>query len=98
MDDLADKDVYGLVHETLEYGFVIPSRHAKEQMEARHYSMADVRNILKRGSISKREVDDDRRCYSFQGNDLEGHPGEIVIELNAGARKMVIVTVKGGVR
>ena len=67
-------------------------------MQERNYSTTDVRNILKNGKITKREVDDNRRCYTFAGDDLEGHPGEVVIQLMAGARKMVIITVKGGVK
>ncbi|PKN53054.1 MAG: hypothetical protein CVU55_03695 [Deltaproteobacteria bacterium HGW-Deltaproteobacteria-13] len=98
MDDLSDKDIIDIIKETLEYGYVIPSKHARSQMSSRSYSMADVKNILKNGKITKKELNDDHRCYTFMGNDLEGHPGGVVIELNISSRKMVIITVKGGVK
>lgn len=98
MDDLTDKDVIDIVKETLNYGYVIPSKHARKQMEDRRYFMRDVKFILKNGRISKREeLNNNLRGYTFKGNDLEGHPGEVVIALDAAARKMVIITVKGGV-
>jgi ribulose bisphosphate carboxylase small subunit len=98
MDDLTDKEVSDIIKETLEYGYVIPSSHAKDQMFKRGYSIADVRYILESGTIIKKELTNDQRCYTFKGNDLDGHPGEVVISLNAGGRKMVIITVKGGVK
>ena len=99
MDDLTDKEVIDIIKETLEYGYVIPSRHAKEQMFNRGYSISDLRFILKNGKIIKREkLDNNQRGFTFKGNDLQGHPGEVVISLDAGARKMVIITVKGGVK
>ncbi|MCX5830542.1 MAG: DUF4258 domain-containing protein [Deltaproteobacteria bacterium] len=98
MDDLTKKEISDIIQETLEYGYVIPSKHAKDQMLKRSYSITDVRYILKNGKIIKEELYNNQRCYTFKGNDLEGHPGEVVISLNAGARKMVIITVKGGVK
>ncbi len=98
MDDLTDKEVIDIIKETLEYGYLIPSKHARTQMLKRNYSITDVKNILKNGTISKREIDKSHRCYTLKGNDLEGHPGEVVIELYASARKIVIITVKGGVK
>ena len=98
MDDLTDKEVSNIIQETLEYGYVIPSSHAKDQMRNRSYSVTDVRYILKNGNIIKKEITENKRCYTFRGNDLDGHPGEVVIELYASARKMVIITVKGGVK
>jgi Domain of unknown function (DUF4258) len=98
MDDLTDKEVSRIIKESLEYGYFILSKHSRIQMSKRNYSVPDIKNILLNGTISKREVAKDHRCYTFKGNDLEGHPGEVVIELNAGARKLVIITVKGGVK
>lgn len=98
MDNLTEKEVSDIIQETVEYGAVIPSQHAKTQMLKRGYSITDVKYILKTGKITKREIDDNRRCYTFAGDDLEGHPGEVVIQLMASARKMVIITVKGGVK
>lgn len=98
MDDLTDKEVIDVVKETIDYGYVIPSRHARKQMEDRRYSIKDVKFILKNGRISKKEeLNNNLRGYTFKGNDLEGHSGEVVIALDAAARKMVIITVKGGV-
>jgi hypothetical protein len=98
MDDLTEKEVSNIIIETLKYGDVILSKHARHQMQDRGYSMPDVKNIIKNGEITKREIKNDNRCYTFKGQDLDGYPGEVVIALNAGARKIVIITAKGGVK
>ncbi|MCK9362115.1 MAG: DUF4258 domain-containing protein [Syntrophales bacterium] len=97
MEALSEEELKKIILEIFDHGSVIPSKHARERMRERGYSMADVRNILKHGALKKIEFIMNSHCYHLYGEDLEGHPGAVVTALISNL-KIVIVTVMGGVK
>ena len=66
-------------------------------MRERGYHLSDVRHILKHGILQKTELHSESYLYHLHGEDLDGHPGTVVTALIS-KLKIVIVTVKGGVK
>jgi hypothetical protein len=63
-------------------------------MPERGYSFRDIIYILKNGSLTETAIHKGHPRCTFCGDDLDGHSGEIVIELRENKRKIIIITVK----
>jgi len=98
MDELSEERLRSLIDDALRNGYVVPSKHAREQMPLRNYSMADIIYIIRNGSYVGADLREGRYGYTFEGDDIEGHPGCVVVGFNETLDKMIIVTVKGGVK
>lgn len=97
MEALSEEELKKTILEIFDHGSVIPSEHAREMMRERGYYMADVKHILKHGTLKKTELIKKIYRYHLYGEDLEGHPGVVVSALISNL-KIVIVTVMGGVK
>ena len=98
MDQLSHKDAANLIREILQYGSVVFSKHAREQMRSRGYHAQDVYHILKHGEVKKIEENPKGQPkYHVHGEDIEGHKG-IVVTAIANMGRLIIVTVLGGVK
>lgn len=95
MKSLPEPELKNLIRDILNNGDLVPSRHARERMQLRKYSLADVRHILKNGALLQSELNEEQFRYTLRGEDLEGDPGEVVITIQGS--RIVIITVKGGV-
>jgi len=85
------------IREILQSGHVLVSRHAKEMMRERGYTLGDVLFILEHGAVTKREEGQNRQYrYHVHGDDLEGHKGIVIVAIIR-RDKLAIVTVLGGV-
>ncbi len=98
MDELSEENIKKVIQEILKDGDVIPSKHAREKMSERTYSFTDVKHILRNGTLTEKTLHKKQYRYTFCGKDLEGHPGEVVVELRENTGKIIIITVKGGVK
>ena len=98
MDQLSSKDAENLIREILQYGSVVFSKHAREQMCSRGYDAQDVYHILKHGEVKKIEQNPEGQPkYHVHGEDIEGHKGIVVTAIESAGR-LIIVTVLGGVK
>jgi len=75
-------------------GTIIPSRHAKERMKERGYSIRDVMHIISNGNLVEavfnKELENWK--YTFRGEDLEDTKGGVVASI-AKHYKCIIITV-----
>ncbi|MDD2671854.1 MAG: DUF4258 domain-containing protein [Syntrophales bacterium] len=95
--DITAEDLHQRILDILEYGSILYNNpHLFERMRQRGYSIADVYHILKNGKILKFEKQGTER-YNCQvhGEDLEGSKGAVVTIVMK-RRRMLIVTVLGG--
>lgn len=98
MDELPKENITKVINEILKDGDVIFSTHSREKMSERSYSFADVKHILRNGILTETALHKKQYRYTFCGKDLDDHPGEVVIELRENTGKIIIITVKGGVK
>jgi len=96
MGTSVEEEIKRVIQEILNEGSVIPSKHARQRMSERGYSFSDIKHILKTGRVSESGTQKDR--HTVCGEDLDGHPGEVVVELRRSSKKMIIITAKGGVK
>ncbi|HRR39763.1 MAG TPA: DUF4258 domain-containing protein [Syntrophales bacterium] len=73
--------------------------HAKRRMEERNYTVQDVFNIIEKGSLGPLQTSEKpgEERYEIIGNDLDGHPGAVIVEISPDRNKIILITVKGGV-
>jgi len=94
--ELSLKDVESLIRDIVEARGLVMSGHAKARMAERNYTIHDVHFILSHGRAISSEFNDlaNNWKYRFEGNDLEGDSGSVIIapvtHCNA-----VIITVLG---
>jgi citrate synthase len=85
-----------IISEIVEDGTLILSRHAKERMAERGYTLQDVIHILLHGEIVKKEYKEKTQnwTYRVQGYDLENDEGTIVVAI---IKRMsaIVITVLG---
>lgn len=94
---LSGDELKKVIQDIFKSGEMILSRHARERMKERGYSLADIRHIVRNGNLSKTEKNKGQQYnYHIHGEGVDGHPGGAVVAL-VKESKMVIVTVKGGV-
>lgn len=98
MDESTKENITKIINEILNDGDVIFSTHAREKMAERGYSFADVKHILKNGLLKEIAIHKKQNRYTFCGKGLDDHPGEVIIELRENTGKIIIITVKGGVK
>lgn len=95
--ELSKKDVESFIRDIVETGKVlIISKHAKQRMKERNYTIQDVQFILTHGHAQSSEFNDFAKNwkYTFEGNDLDGDTGSVVIAI-ANHYSAVIITVLG---
>jgi hypothetical protein len=75
-------------------GTVILSRHAKERMLERGYSLRDILHIIAHGTLACSEFNLTLANwkYTFKGEDLDGDSGGVVLSVGTQYR-CVIITV-----
>jgi hypothetical protein len=75
-------------------GTIIPSRHAKERMVERGYSLRDIMHIISNGSLVESEFNNlmENWKYRFEGEDLDDTTGGVVVSI-ARHYKCIIITV-----
>lgn len=98
MDELPGLKLRQLINDILQNGYVIPSSHARTQMDSRNYSMSDVRHIIKNGTYVGADLRDGKYGYTFEGPDIDGHSGIVVVGIDETLCKLIIITVKGGAK
>ena len=96
MDLPIEEEIKRVIQVILNEGNVILSKHARQRMSERGYSFSDIKHILKTGIVTETGSHKDR--HTLCGEDLDGHPGEVVVELRISSKKMIIITAKGGVK
>ncbi len=93
---ISDDEAKSIICDIVEDGVLILSRHAKERMAERGYTLQDVVHILLHGKIVKREYKDKTKNWSYrvQGYDLENDEGAIVVAI---IKRMsaIVITVLG---
>jgi len=94
--ELSRKDVESLVRDIVESGTLVISGHAKERMVQRRYTIQDVQFILSHGRVQSSEfnVAANNWKYRFEGNDLDGDSGSVIMAI-ASQYNAVIITVLG---
>jgi len=94
MAEIPEKNINELIQEILKNGSIIFGDHARERMSERNYTFADVKYILKNGSLKEETIYKGQTRYTFCGNDLDDDPGEVIIELRESTNKIIIITVQ----
>lgn len=95
MRQLTERQVKEHVHNIVGYGGEFRlSRHARKRMRDRNYNLNDLRKIILEGSLidSEENIDAGNWKYTFNGEDLDGDDGSVVITLIT-IRECVIITV-----
>ncbi len=72
------------------------TRHARDRMRERDIGLAQIRSVLRRGSLSRVEQDirTGRDKYRMAGRDADGRMLEIVVDLiEDGNGTVVVITV-----
>lgn len=69
------------------------------QKAKRNYTVQDVFNIIEKGSLGLLQTSEKsgEERYEIIGNDLDSHPGAVIVEISSGRDKIILITVKGGV-
>ena len=75
---------------------MIYSRHVKERMLQRGYSIQDIEHIVLYGIICKKGIHDQTKhwTYTIQGIDLDGDEGKVVAGITK-YKSTIIITVLG---
>lgn len=95
--NLHEDDLHNIIMDVLEWGILVFTSHAKDQMGLRGYTVHDVMNILRGGEIIKMtEKSTGRYHCEVHGHDIDGDPGAVVALVIKRSR-IVIITVLGGV-
>jgi len=94
--ELSRKDVESLVRDIVESGTLVISGHAKERMVQRRYTIQDVQFILSHCRVQSSEFNAaaNNWKYRFEGNDLDGDTGSVIIAI-ANHYNAIIITVLG---
>ena len=94
--EIPDDEAKSIIREIVVDGTLILSRHAKERMSERGYTLQDVIHILLHGKIVKKEYKEKTQNWSYrvQGYDLENDEGAIVVAI---LKRMsaIVITVLG---
>ena len=94
--EIPDHEAKSIIREIVRSGTLILSRHAKERMAERGYTLHDVVHILLHGEIVKKEYKEKTQNWSYrmQGCDLENDEGVIVVAI---IKRMsaIVITVLG---
>lgn len=94
--EIPNDEARSIIREIISDGVLILSRHAKERMAERGYSLQDVVHILLHGEIVKKEYKEKTKNWSYriQGRDLENDEGAVVVAI---IRRMsaIVITVLG---
>lgn len=93
--ELSRTDAAVLIHDVVENGILIISRHAKERMAERGYTTQDVEFILTHGKIQSSEFDQipGNWKYRFCGDDLDGGTGTVIAAISTKNRSIVITVL-----
>lgn len=96
-EELDNKEVLKFIREIVEFGTVIQSGHAKEQMTDRGYTMHDVEHILCYGKVSKKEFNHKTGHWKYiiKGEALDGEKGAVVTAIIR-RDTLILITVLGG--
>ena len=93
--ELTESDVKDLIdYNGSSGGTINPSRHAKDRMKERGYSIRDVMHIISNGTLVEAAFNDDLENwkYTFRGEDLDDTQGGVVVSI-ARHYKYIIITV-----
>ncbi len=94
--EIPNDEAKSIIREIVAEGVLILSRHAKERMEDRGYTLQDVVHILLHGEIVKKEYKDKAKNWSYKvrGYDLENDEGTVVVAI---IKRMsaIVITVLG---
>lgn len=92
---LTEKEVKEHVQAIVGHGgTLILSAHAKNRMTDRGYSLRDIHHIILDGTLVN-SIPNEKSCnikYTFNGPDLDGDSGSVVITLVT-VRECVVITV-----
>lgn len=92
---LTEKEVKEHVHDIIGHGGLLNiSRHASKRMQERGYNIRDIHHIIMDGSLVDVAPNNEAGNikYTFNGPDLEGDFGSVVITLIT-IRNCVVITV-----
>lgn len=94
--ELSKSDAAVLVREIVENGTLILTRHVRERMQERGYSIQDVQFILTHGRVESSGFDEitGNWKYRFHGDDLDGGTGTVIVAI-ALQHKAIVITVLG---
>ncbi len=83
-----------IIRDIAASGMLISSKHAKERMVERGYTMSDVQYILMYGEIVRKEFKEENNnwAYTIHGADLEGDEGGVITAIISPS-KCVVITV-----
>jgi len=92
--ELSQDKAATLVREIVENGVLILSRHARDRMKERGYSIQDLQFILTHGKVQASSFDEltGNWKYRFHGDDLDGGTGTVIVAI-ALQHKAVVITV-----
>lgn len=78
--ELSAPDALVLIRDILEYGHVIFTPHARQEMRNGNFTAADVIHILEYGEVEEKQFDQVRGNwkYRIKGVDIEGESGRVV--------------------
>jgi len=94
---ISKDDLQIIIKDIIDSGSIVFTGHAKKRMGMRGYTVHDVLNILMDGEIEEiTEEKNDRYKCKVIGQDIEGDPGSVVVEV-VKKTKAIIITVLGGV-
>jgi hypothetical protein len=91
--EITNHDAALIIRDILEFGNVIITPHAREEMIEGNFTDADIVNILECGEIKTKQYDTIKKNwkYRFVGNDIDGDEG-VVITAIVRRSSIVIVT------
>ena len=94
--EIDNNDAHDIIRNSIRNGNVTYSRHVKERMMERGYSLQDVEYIILFGVITKKQPHEKTHhwTYTIKGVDLDGDTGQVVASITKN-KSSVIITVLG---
>lgn len=94
--EIDNKGAHEIIRKCFSHGVVIYSKHVKERMLQRGYTIQDVEHIVLYGKIIKKGIHDKTNhwTYTIQGADLDGDDGKVVAGITK-YKSAIIITVLG---
>jgi hypothetical protein len=80
LENIDTDAAHRIIRRIVQDGTINLSRHAKNRMAERRYSIQDIEYILLNGKITKKEFKEKFQnwVYTVRGDDLEGNDGGVV--------------------
>jgi hypothetical protein len=80
LENINTDAAHQIIRRIVQVGTINLSRHAKDRMAERRYSIQDIEYILLNGKITKKEFKEKFQnwVYTVRGDDLEGNDGGVV--------------------